>query len=371
MACESGYQVKLVEPNTLWKNKINELAKRNKHEVPYEKLKQMKIDYESNIDLNKLINSFKTIQPIITTTPKTPPKANKTFKSSGLLFGTNENFESFLEKNGSEWCMFDTSSTTTLSMSSSKSITSLIINQQKIDYSTKEVQTEVVEEEEEESLSNNFKYLLTKPRDIQVKSRNSSSDGGSDVSSKILKYDRSCDTLDLKESLFDSKIEESIQMLNELFGRNYEKFYLADLLMKYDNDLNIVANLLTENIELNQVLKQQPLKLSDICTKVLDNMNSLLVQHYSHVVESEESIDYSDSDESDSMIEEETSSSGSDKVINNLIQDNDQKTFQFKMDKKFAKTLFDEFADPQEVFNENGKSIVLFLFLLNKRFFFI
>jgi hypothetical protein len=100
-------------------------------------------------------------------------------------------------------------------------------------------------------------------------------------------------------------------------------------------------------------------------------MNSLLVQHYSHVVESEESIDYSDSDESDSMIEEETSSSGSDKVINNLIQDNDQKTFQFKMDKKFAKTIFDEFADPQEVFNENGKSIVLFLFLLNKRFFFI
>jgi hypothetical protein len=359
MACESGYQVKLVEPNTLWKNKINELAKRNKHEVPYEKLKQMKIDYESNIDLNKLINSFKTIQPMTTTpspipTPTTPPKANKTFKSSGLLFGTNESFESFLEKNGSEWCMFDTSSTTTLSMNLSKSTTSLIIHQQKIDYSTKEVQTEVVEEEEEkESLSNNFKYLLTKPRDIQVKSRNSSSDGGSDVSSKILKYDRSCDTLDLNESLFDSKIEESIQILNELFGRNYEKSYLADLLMKYDNDLNIVANLLTENIELNQVLKQQPLKLSDICTKVLDNMNSLLVQHYSHVVESEESIDSSESDESDSMIEEETSSSGS----NNLIQDNDQKTFQFKMDKKFAKTLFDEFADPQEVFNENGKSI--------------
>ena len=366
MACESGYEIKLVEPNTSWKNKIGELAKRNKHEVPYEKLRQMKLDFESNIDLNRLIslhgtakttNSGETLpQSIAPVTIKAKLAYGNKFKSSGLLFGSNENFESFLQKNGSEWCMLEegskSSPVSTSSMSSS--ISMMCFSNQTVEYSNKEVQTNT-----DDCLMDRF--LNTRPREIQGKIRSKSNE--SVQNSKVLKYDRSCDTLDLNDSLFDLKIEESVQTLNELFGKNYEKPYLVDLLMKYDNDLNTVANLLTENIELNEVLKQQqsaclvnPLKLSDICTKVLDSMNCLLIRHYSHVVEPEEeeieSIDFSESDESDSITEENSSNSGS-----SGVKFESEKTFQFKLDKKFAKALFNEFADPNDTFNENGKWI--------------
>ena len=374
MACENNYEVKLIEPNTPWKDKIGELVKKNRHNVPYEKLKQMKIDFESNIDLNKLSGIYrnKTEKTAVVTTveiegPKTSPiKTNKP-KSSGLLFGENENVQSFLQKNGSEWCMFDDSfkspvntlsspiSTSLSSMSSSMSMMSL--NSSKLEYSNKEVQTTNFEH----NLAD--KYLLTKPRDIQPKSRKNSSSSSSMSNSyysvqsfRTFKCDRSCDTVDLDDCLMKSKFEESINTLNEMFAMQFEKSYLMDLLIKYENDLNVVAILLSENIELNEELRiplpsdgtlKNPAKLSDLCTTVLENMNRLLVRHYSNVMEAENIESLSESE----SIEE----SGSCSSRNSSDNFDNENTFQLKLNKNFAKALFDQFADVHDTFNENGK----------------
>lgn len=48
LAIKYGYDVLLLEPNTPWKNDIDELTKRNIHQVPKETIERMMKNYQSN-----------------------------------------------------------------------------------------------------------------------------------------------------------------------------------------------------------------------------------------------------------------------------------------------------------------------------------
>ncbi|XP_034243411.1 uncharacterized protein LOC117646511 isoform X2 [Thrips palmi] len=57
MAVNYGYLIEILEPDTPWFSKLNELFKRNKHGVPRENLRNMLDRYESGISVDDLIKS--------------------------------------------------------------------------------------------------------------------------------------------------------------------------------------------------------------------------------------------------------------------------------------------------------------------------
>ncbi|XP_056417865.1 NEDD4-binding protein 2-like 1 [Hyla sarda] len=59
MALENGYGVIFLEPNTHWKFDVRELARRNSHGVPREKIQRMKNAYEHDVTFNMVLHAEK------------------------------------------------------------------------------------------------------------------------------------------------------------------------------------------------------------------------------------------------------------------------------------------------------------------------
>ncbi|XP_077154368.1 NEDD4-binding protein 2-like 1 [Ranitomeya variabilis] len=59
MALENGYQVIFLEPNTHWKFNVRELARKNSHGVPSDKIQRMKTAYEHNVTFNMVLHAEK------------------------------------------------------------------------------------------------------------------------------------------------------------------------------------------------------------------------------------------------------------------------------------------------------------------------
>ena len=56
-ALQYGYQVEFAEPDTPWKFNAEELARRNKHGVPLERIQQMLKQWQPNITVDDVMNS--------------------------------------------------------------------------------------------------------------------------------------------------------------------------------------------------------------------------------------------------------------------------------------------------------------------------
>ncbi|XP_040282077.1 NEDD4-binding protein 2-like 1 isoform X1 [Bufo bufo] len=59
MALENGYGVIFLEPNTHWKFNVRELARRNSHGVPREKIQHMKDAYQHNVTFQMVLRAEK------------------------------------------------------------------------------------------------------------------------------------------------------------------------------------------------------------------------------------------------------------------------------------------------------------------------
>uniref|UniRef100_A0A8C9UCF7 NEDD4 binding protein 2 like 1 n=1 Tax=Serinus canaria TaxID=9135 RepID=A0A8C9UCF7_SERCA len=59
MAHENRYEVTFQEPDTPWKFNVQELARRNIHHVPREKIQRMKDQYEHNVTFHSVLRSEK------------------------------------------------------------------------------------------------------------------------------------------------------------------------------------------------------------------------------------------------------------------------------------------------------------------------
>ncbi|XP_062983052.1 NEDD4-binding protein 2-like 1 [Elgaria multicarinata webbii] len=57
MAHENSYEVIFQEPDTHWKFNVRELARRNSHGVPQEKIKRMKEQYEHDVTFHSVLHS--------------------------------------------------------------------------------------------------------------------------------------------------------------------------------------------------------------------------------------------------------------------------------------------------------------------------
>ncbi|XP_030056226.1 NEDD4-binding protein 2-like 1 [Microcaecilia unicolor] len=60
MALENDYEVIFREPDTRWKFNVGELARRNSHGVPREKIQRMKEQYEHDLTFHAVLHSEKT-----------------------------------------------------------------------------------------------------------------------------------------------------------------------------------------------------------------------------------------------------------------------------------------------------------------------
>ncbi|NXN18739.1 N42L1 protein, partial [Indicator maculatus] len=59
MARENRYEVVFREPDTPWKFNVRELTRRNIHDVPRQKIQQMKEEYEHNVTFHSVLQSEK------------------------------------------------------------------------------------------------------------------------------------------------------------------------------------------------------------------------------------------------------------------------------------------------------------------------
>ncbi|NXI99928.1 N42L1 protein, partial [Psophia crepitans] len=59
MARENRYEVVFQEPDTPWKFNVQELARRNTHRVPRQKIQRMKEEYEHNVTFHSVLHSEK------------------------------------------------------------------------------------------------------------------------------------------------------------------------------------------------------------------------------------------------------------------------------------------------------------------------
>ncbi|KAM9320679.1 NEDD4-binding protein 2-like 1 [Gastrophryne carolinensis] len=59
MALENAYQVIFLEPDTHWKFNVRELARRNSHGVPREKIQRMKDAYEHDVTFYSVLHAQK------------------------------------------------------------------------------------------------------------------------------------------------------------------------------------------------------------------------------------------------------------------------------------------------------------------------
>jgi len=61
MALKYGYQIEIKEPNTPWKFDAEELAKKNKHNIPKEAIEKMIKKWEPNITIENILKSEKPL----------------------------------------------------------------------------------------------------------------------------------------------------------------------------------------------------------------------------------------------------------------------------------------------------------------------
>ncbi|XP_066945759.1 NEDD4-binding protein 2-like [Macrobrachium rosenbergii] len=61
LALHHGYEIDILEPETSWKFNVKELARRNSHGVPKDKIKEMRERYEKNVEIEDIIASVRGI----------------------------------------------------------------------------------------------------------------------------------------------------------------------------------------------------------------------------------------------------------------------------------------------------------------------
>ncbi|XP_009576585.1 PREDICTED: NEDD4-binding protein 2-like 1 [Fulmarus glacialis] len=59
LICENRYEVIFQEPDTPWKFNVQELTRRNIHQVPRQKIQRMKEQYEHNVTFHSVLQSEK------------------------------------------------------------------------------------------------------------------------------------------------------------------------------------------------------------------------------------------------------------------------------------------------------------------------
>lgn len=90
-----NYHIELAEPNTPWKFKPNILAEKNQHGVNLNKIKKALIDFDTNIDLEKLIADCKNESGVFLNSASASTQASKPRPKPGSFIS---NFDEYINK---------------------------------------------------------------------------------------------------------------------------------------------------------------------------------------------------------------------------------------------------------------------------------
>jgi hypothetical protein len=245
-----------MEPNTPWKYKAKYLSDKNVHGVPLEKIKRCLDDFEKNVNLESLINECeselnkKNMLKKVSPTPK-PSKP----KPSGAFI---TNFSDYLVN--SDWSMYNTennSDSSPISLNSFK-------------------------------ISNGFDSLFSLSKE-NLSASNSTKDDLNETSSK---------KIDSDEFSNQTEIDQSKELLKQMFPKVNEEI-LIDFLVRYQNDVDSVTNILLDSVDLNDSLSnelteadqtyqsddanketRQVESLKGLCIKEVNKLEWIMKKHY-------------------------------------------------------------------------------------------
>ena len=245
---QNNYKVELMEPNTPWKYKASMLAAKNVHGVPLSKIKRSLVDFEQNIDVKALVGHANS-----------SASQSAISKAKPGFFITN--FNDYFAKN--EWGNDEKSTTEE--------------NNNLIDFDT-------ASNSSQQSFNNINNFIWH----------------DDSLTSTIIQTEQG-------ESGESSKLIESKNTLKAMFG-NVSEEILMDFLVKYNNDLTLVTNILLDSLNLDEHLVEtnnnndngdareldcekaceamtltqtEPVSsLKDLCIKEMDNLEKLFEQHH-------------------------------------------------------------------------------------------
>lgn len=251
-----GYHIHVMEPNTPWKYKAKHLSDKNVHGVPLEKIKRCLDDFEKNVNLESLINECenelnkKNMLKKVSPTPK-PSKP----KPSGAFI---TNINDYLVN--SDWSMYNTENNSDSSPISSNSF----------------------------KISNGFDSLFSLSKE-NLSASNSTKDDFNETSNK---------RIDSDEFSNQTEIDQSKELLKQMFPKVNEEI-LIDFLVRYQNDVDSVTNILLDSVDLNDSLSnelteanqtyqpndanretRQVESLKGLCIKEVNKLERILEKHY-------------------------------------------------------------------------------------------
>ena len=233
-----------MEPETPWKYKPKILHEKNQHGVDFAKIKKTLDDFDKKIDLEKLVNECRNeINPApasVKTTPKPKPKPSGLFGNVNGFLGSNIDWSSMQETN----------------------FTKNAENKNTPDLAVLEVNEKVLND-------------LTEPN-------TSLFDRGYNQDSMTKSFDHLDDQYE---------IDHSRELLQQMFP-NVNEEILLDFLLKYQNDVDTVTNILLDSVNLSETNEMAPSSaakksepkcidsLKNLCTRVLDKLEIELEKHY-------------------------------------------------------------------------------------------
>ncbi|XP_065669233.1 NEDD4-binding protein 2 isoform X3 [Hydra vulgaris] len=105
MALTHDYDIFIIEPDTPWAWNPSELADRNAHGVPKEKIEQMKERYEKNVTVDSIIKNFNLKVPLsykkkidpVHSTPSLETDSSKVVDKSIFMSNGNEEYHEYIE----------------------------------------------------------------------------------------------------------------------------------------------------------------------------------------------------------------------------------------------------------------------------------
>jgi hypothetical protein len=282
-AYRHNYHVEIIEPSTPWKNNARMLSTKNRHDVPLQKVKQLLEDYDKLSDHTMLLEQCrKEVDNMKSTSPPRP-------KPGAFL----ANFEEILARD--DWSIPDIAFQE--AEKPKPPTTSFFADFEKKDnMNTSPVLFTL---EENNTLTETEKTFKKQSSKLPVAKK-------AHVDLKTPSH----------EEISFERIEESKSLLQSMFPKISEEIIL-DFLIKYENDVDTVTNILLDSVDLNddspsenaemkpqpppppieskkgnQIEANSPVRtrkvksLQEICLEVMDRLERSLEEHFYQKAES-------------------------------------------------------------------------------------
>ncbi|CAF1038573.1 unnamed protein product [Brachionus calyciflorus] len=253
LAVKHNYQIEIIEPSTPWKTNANMLFQKNIHKVEIHTIRRTISDYE-NVDLPKLINECQN-------EIKKEEDSKKPRAPSGIL----SNFDDIVKTN--DW---STTNESNLKLSSAFVSSSLILDKRLTDIQQNKPSFYLNEsiacsKSTDITTTTDSEYFDCKSKDESLMNGlNKSEEEEDDEFKSFSLYESSSNSSDA----LTEELKDSLNILKSMFP-DIQDDIIIDFLIKYENDVNMVTNILLDSFNFSSTLSE-PEKAPDLCKKKIN-----------------------------------------------------------------------------------------------------